>query len=178
MFRWYVLRAKTKQERFAEDNLRAQGFDIFLPMYRQQHLHRGLVVTREAPLYPPYLFARLDLTDEEQRWRRVYGTRGVSKVMSSAEDTPSPLHLGFVEELSGLTSKEGYLTFAEALKTTVKYAPGDLVQIDKGNFQGFTGTCRESSAKRVSVFLALLSRTVVLSLPITDVSPAKNGGTS
>lgn len=58
---WFAIRVKSNYEKTVSATLRGKGFDEFVPMYRvrQQWSDRTKVIDR--PLFPGYLFCRLDL---------------------------------------------------------------------------------------------------------------------
>ena len=58
---WFAVRVKSNYEKTVSATLRGKGFDEFVPVYRvrQQWSDRTKVIDR--PLFPGYLFCRLDL---------------------------------------------------------------------------------------------------------------------
>ena len=58
MKQWFVIYSKPSQERIAEGNLQAQGFETYLPRLAQRktHARRSSVVT--VPMFPRYFFVR------------------------------------------------------------------------------------------------------------------------
>ena len=73
---WYVIYAQAQKEAVAALNLEKQGFETYLPRYNKQCRHARRVYTRQAPLFPRYLFVRMD--PQAQRWRAINGTIGVN----------------------------------------------------------------------------------------------------
>src|SRR3954466_10002823 len=86
--RWYAVYCQPHRERSAAQNLLKQGFDTFLPLRRKIHRHAGKIEAVSAPLFPGYLFVRLDIA--LHRWRCVNGTYGVIRLVMQGE-RPSPM---------------------------------------------------------------------------------------
>lgn len=59
--RWYAIRVRPKFERVASAVLRGKGFDEFLPLYRAKRHWSDRVKELDVPLFPGYLFCRLDI---------------------------------------------------------------------------------------------------------------------
>jgi transcriptional antiterminator RfaH len=51
---WYVVYSKPKQERVALENLKQQGYDVYLPLMRNRRRQRGRYITLIEPMFPPY----------------------------------------------------------------------------------------------------------------------------
>jgi len=52
---WYAIRTKSNCERMVALSLECKGYEQYLPLYRKR------ITEREAPLFPGYVFCRLDL---------------------------------------------------------------------------------------------------------------------
>jgi transcriptional antiterminator RfaH len=86
MMRWYVVHTRAQAEASALWHLTNQGFLCFLPRVPQFRSHARQTRLMRVPLFPRYLFVRLDLS--ETRWRAINGTRGV---VSPLANGPHPL---------------------------------------------------------------------------------------
>ncbi|MDN6856563.1 transcription/translation regulatory transformer protein RfaH [Pseudomonas sp. CAN2814] len=71
-YRWYLIQTKPHQEPRAEENLVRQGFTCYRPSL-------GLA-GRTQPLFPGYLFIRLD--QQHDNWFPIRSTRGVARLVS------------------------------------------------------------------------------------------------
>ena len=71
----YVVATKAGRERLAARQLQNQAFDVFLPLRNKSVRHARRIITRKVPLFPGYLFVRMDI--DAVRWRAVNGTIGV-----------------------------------------------------------------------------------------------------
>ena len=78
-YKWYVVYAKPRSEDVALDNLKRQGFDVYLPKIEQVRRIRKKATKVVVPLFPRYLFIRLDLG--RQNISPIRSTRGVCQLV-------------------------------------------------------------------------------------------------
>lgn len=60
---WYALRIRSNQEKVVSSILETKGFERYLPLYRAKRRWSDRVKELELPLFPGYLFCRLDMND-------------------------------------------------------------------------------------------------------------------
>lgn len=161
MIRWHLVHTKIRQERVAMAHLERQGYSCFLPLLWTEKLRKGAVHTTQEPLFPRYLFIRLDNTAQSsQSWGPIRSTVGVSRLVSFG-NTPATLDDGLVEQLRAQS-------LAAAQTPQRLFSPGDAVQVTAGAFAGLDAVYQMADGdSRVMVLLHLLSQPVSLS-----VSPA------
>jgi transcription antitermination factor NusG len=58
---WYGLQVRPRFEKTVSEMLRGKGYEEFLPLYRTSNRWSDRVKTVELPLFPGYLFCRLDV---------------------------------------------------------------------------------------------------------------------
>jgi len=58
---WFAIRVKSNFEKKVANGLRNKGLDEFLPLYRSRQCLSNRYKTVDLPLFPGYLFCRLDL---------------------------------------------------------------------------------------------------------------------
>lgn len=162
--RWYVVHAQPRAESRAIVQLETQGYHVFCPRYRKTLRHARKKTSILAPLFPNYLFLRLDVSRDQ--WRAVNGTRGVVRLFMQGE-TPQPVPHGIVEALQARVSADG------AMDLTPKFKIGQAVRISDGPFTDFVGTLEHlDAAGRVRVLLDLLGRSVSVALHCEVLLPA------
>src|ERR1044071_3749272 len=83
--RWYAVYSQPHRETRAQQQLTAQGFTVFLPLYRKTVRHARKLTTVSAPFFPRYLFVALDLSLDQ--WRSVNGTFGVTSLITDGART-------------------------------------------------------------------------------------------
>jgi transcription elongation factor/antiterminator RfaH len=161
--RWYLVHTRPNNERKAELNLKAQGFPTFLPQNKKTIRHARRFTTVQRPLFPSYLFVRLDI--DRDRWLSINGTIGVSRLFTQ-QGRPVAVPLHIVENLlahsdAGLTRLDGSL------------AEGQRVRILSGPLADFTATVlRLDARRRVDVLLEIMGAAVSASVDRRALAPA------
>lgn len=154
--RWCVGHTLARKELMAAENLERQGFEVFLPFVMSTRRHARKVEYVKAPLFPRYLFLRID--PARQRWRSVNGTKGVAYLLTNNE-APCPVPPRLVEDLRASVGADGCVASAP------RWRPGDQVRIRSGFFSGQVGEllCL-TSRERVELLLSLLGSAVRVTL--------------
>jgi transcription elongation factor/antiterminator RfaH len=148
----------------AIDNLARQSFTTFCPRVRKTVRHARKLAHILAPMFPNYLFVRLDVLRDH--WRSINGTRGVVRLLTQG-DTPIPVPAGIVEGLKVRVDWENVVDFTPALQA------GDTVRISGGPFAELIGTLEYlDEAGRVCVLLDLMGRAVSVVMRTHMVAPA------
>ena len=126
---WYLIHAKTRQEDTAERNLQHLGVETFCPRFKRIKANRCKTQAEgKVPLFPGYLFVRVDMSTEFRKVTYAHGVLRVVKFGSApAMVAEEIIHSIRAREDDGLVvlSPSSYLK------------PGQAVLIDKGPFQGF-----------------------------------------
>jgi len=161
--RWFLIHTRPNGERKAELHLRAQGFDIFLPRILKTIRHARQLRTIRSPLFPRYMFIRLDLLRD--RWLSVRSTVGVSYLFTQ-DGRPLPVPGGIVESI--MNRADGQLVRLDQELTT-----GQKIRILSGPFADLIGTLeRLDENGRVLVLLQLMGSAIPVSLHRSVLSPA------
>jgi transcriptional antiterminator RfaH len=159
MERWYVVHAQPNAETKAVRHLENQGFRPYLPRYRKRRRHARRVEEVAAPLFPRYLFVRLDLAAE--RWRAIRSTVGVTDLVCHGE-APAPVPDGIVEAIKASEDERGLVV----LRAAADFHKGDKVTITEGALEGCIGLVESmSDNERIIVLLELLGREVCVRVP-------------
>ena len=145
---WYVIQTKPKDEYRVETHLLNQEIEIFLPLLETHQYCSGKMVQRIKPLFPNYLFARLDL---KLHYYKVKWTRGVSKILGTG-DGPIPISGKVIQTIREKVGKDNLVKLEEEWKE------GDIVQITSGPFKELMGIFQEkmSDNGRVRILLGLI----------------------
>jgi transcriptional antiterminator RfaH len=150
---WCVIQSRPNQEEKARLNLARQGFEVYLPRYlkRRRHARRTEIVAR--PLYPRYLFARLDAS---QPWRVIQSTYGVAALVEF-DGRPALLNEPAIEAIRRQEDDDGLVVFSP----TKGLAAGDTVRIMDGAFAETLGLVEHiTDEQRVTLLLDMLGRKV------------------
>lgn len=162
--RWYVVHTQPHAESRAIVHLERQGYRVLCPRYRKTVRHARKARCILAPLFPNYLFLRLDVSRDQ--WHSVNGTRGVVRLFMQGE-TPQPVPYGIVEALQARMSADGAMDWEPTFKI------GQAVRIADGPFADFVGTLEHlDAAGRVRVLVDLLGRSVCVALRCEALMPA------
>jgi transcription antitermination factor NusG len=165
-YRWFALRVKSRCEKAVAMMAQHKGFEEFLPLYQSRRQWSDRLKAVEHPLFPGYLFCRLD---PQQRLPLltipgVLHFVGIGKIPVPIEDA----------EIAALqtAARSGLATepwpFLEI---------GQWVRLDDGPLVGLEGILvGTSKPERVVVSVTLLKRSVAVAVERHWVTPLANKG--
>ncbi len=164
--RWYVVQTQPNGEAKAAENLRRQGYDIYLPRYLKRRRHARKVDFVARPLFPRYMFVAFDVAT--QRWRSIQSTSGVSRLVTNG-DEPAAVPEGVVPSLRTREDAKGFVS----LDAAPAFAPGDKVRVLAGAFMDNAGLFNGmADHDRVTILLEMLGRQVRVVLDADLVAAA------
>ena len=165
--RWYLVHAKPRQEDLAKANLERQGYQAYLPKLRIPRHRMGRRVIRIEPMFPRYLFIRLDTATDN--WAPIRSTVGVSTLVRFGM-YPSAVPDDLIEYLRSRDNAEGVQDLP--LHT---FQPGEKVVIEEGPFRGYEGIyLAQSSQERVTVLLDIVGRSAKAQINIEHLGPVED----
>jgi len=146
--RWYVVQTKPANEYRVRTNLINQEIDVFLPQYESCKYAVPISVRQIRPLFPNYLFAKLDL---DTRYYRVKYTRGVSKILGNG-GIPTPISENVIQKIRSRMGADNLVRMEDQL------SEGDLVCVTSGPFKDLIGIFAKkmSDRGRVRVLLSMI----------------------
>jgi transcriptional antiterminator RfaH len=153
---WYVVYSKPHKEELSQFHLSLKGVESFFP---RLHLPgRTQQKKRIVPLFPNYLFVRINLATEAHY---VTWSPGVKRLVSFG-DTPIPIEDSLVNYLQDKADARGIIQARSQLKR------GQEVEILGGPFSGLLGIIEDppDAKGRVRVLLKLLSRQISVKLGV------------
>ncbi|MBZ9556607.1 MULTISPECIES: transcription/translation regulatory transformer protein RfaH [unclassified Modicisalibacter] len=157
--RWYLIQCKGGESFRASDNLANQGYEIFHPVLQVQKKRRGKLCWLDEPLFPYYLFIRLDKL--ASNWRPIRSTRGVLKLVGFG-DAPVAVDDALVETLRGNAAAS-----VDARGVNVYFRAGEAVEIGEGPFRALSAVFeRQKGEERAIVLLNLLHGQQRLEVPV------------
>ena len=155
---WYLVQSKPRQAERAETNLVRQGYQVFHPRLRVEHIRRGRRLAAEESLFPNYLFIRLQRWVDN--WSPLRSTRGVARLVAFGSE-PLPVDDDLIEEIRRRLDERAT---EPALQT------GQRVQIVEGPFRGLDAIFKSHQGEqRVQLLIELLHRQVSLTLPLGSI---------
>jgi transcriptional antiterminator RfaH len=145
---WYVIQTKPANERRVETHLLNQEIEVLLPMLETFQSPYGKVIQKIKPLFPNYLFAKLDIN---VHYSKVKWTRGVSKILGIGNE-PIPISEQVIETIKGRMGENNFVKLDDGLEK------GNIVQFTSGPFKELMGVFDKklSDGKRVKVLLNLV----------------------
>lgn len=157
---WYVVHTKPRQEARALLNLEQQGYECYLPMLAAEKLHQGAMTVADEPLFPRYLFIRLDAGAPGRGWGAIRSTRGVSRLVSFGAE-PARVDARLIETLRARSEAAGR-------QPRKLFAPGERLLVTQGPFAGIEAVYQmDHGESRVMVLIELLSKSARL-----EIAPA------
>jgi len=157
-----VCYCKPREEKRAENHLIQQGFETFLPLCRTP---RG---TEKTPLFPRYLFLWMP---ENNRWRPVSSTPGVSYLVCNGDKEPSMLDDSVVDIIRERMKKDGgaVIVYGETVQDR-QFQPNQKIRIVGGSYIGFDGLYQQRRGDRIIALLNCFGRKVRASVPERHVA--------
>jgi transcriptional antiterminator RfaH len=148
---WYAVHTKARQERVAAEHLGRQRYDVYLPLVRSPKRHRGRWCDVVEPLFPGYLFVRLDLhIHNAAPIRSTVGVVGLVRFGGEPKPVPSKI---MEPLLTAERDPDG------AIRQEHLFQAGDRVAIASGPLAGLNGIfLAASGAERAHLLLEMLGR--------------------
>jgi len=162
-FPWFALQVRPLREKYVGSVLAGKGFTEFVPLYRERRRRCDRIKQIELPLFPGYLFCRLDLSKRLP----VLVTPFVRGIVGAGA-TPIPVSDSEVEAIRTIvTSGQDALPW-EFLQA------GSMARIEEGPLQGLEGVLIEVKKRhRLVVSVTLLQRSVAVEVEREWVRPVR-----
>ncbi len=159
---WYLIHTKPRQEACALQNLNSQGYDCYLPLLSSEKILRNQIIKASEPLFPRYLFIRLDTGHTAKSWTPIRSTRGVSKLVSFGNQ-PARVADELVESIRARESSGG-------INEKRLFKPGEPIRVVDGPFAGVEGIFQSlDGTQRVMILIELMSKPVKMAVSPTSI---------
>ncbi len=145
---WYVIQTKPANEHRVEAHLSNQDISVFLPMLETFQYLNGKMNPKIKPMFPGYLFARLDI---HAVYYKVKWTRGVNKILGNGNE-PIPISEKVIRTLRERLGANNVVRLDDGLKE------GSVIQFTSGPFKDLMGVFdkKMSDGGRVRILLSLI----------------------
>ena len=165
MERWYVVQTKPRQEPTAAAHLERKSIPVYLPTLRSSRRRGERWIPSIEPLFPGYLFVRLD--PKITNVAPIRSSRRVVRLFNFGNELrPVPDRL--VDELR-LSHPEP----DQPIDPLTLLRPGDLIRLIEGPLAGLTAIFEaRTGTERVAVPFDLLGRRSRVTAPVRQVVPA------
>jgi transcription antitermination factor NusG len=160
---WFAVQTRTRYENLAAKQLNGRGYEVFLPYYQCKRRWSDRMQEFEVPLFPGYLFCRLNLLDRLP----ILTTPGVIQIVGIGK-TPIPV------------DEEEVIALQTAVQTEVPRHPwpflkvGQKVRVEAGPLCGLEGVLLNfKGSYRLVLSVSLLQRSVAVEVDsawVTSVS--------
>ncbi len=155
--RWYAIQTKGNKEKEVGKRLSDLKLEVFLPWLRTRRRVGSKFQWALIPLFPGYLFCRLDLALSGKAARYSPGVKDFLKFGNEINEVSDSIITALRERCpDGIADIE-----------TVPFSPGDTVKINEGPFAGLEAIFEKKmkGSERVAVLLEILGRHTRLVLP-------------
>ena len=155
--RWYAIRTKVNREKDVDKRLRDLNLEVFLPWMRTRRRIGSRFHWLLAPLFPGYVFCRLDMVLSGKAARYTPGVKDFLTFGNRIAEVGESIIQALRERCPG--------GIAEIDPVNAK--PGDVVRINEGPFSGLEAIFEYKlrGSERVAVLLDLLGRQTRIVLP-------------
>ena len=151
---WYAVRVKSNREWVTAEALRGKNYEVLLPRYREYRSRGTVSRPIELPLFPGYLFCRLDVNNRIP----VMIVPGVVHIVGIGR-APAPVD---PQEMAGvLAMVESSLD----LNPFTYPAVGERVRVEGGPLRGVEGTIlAHKGTEKLVVSVSLLQRSMAVDM--------------
>lgn len=153
MLQWACVNTKPQQEVRAAIEITNQGFSVFFPVEKRTKKKAGEEIVESYPLFPRYIFVRLDR--ERSEWGSIRNTRGVSYLLTGSDYKPLVVSDSIIEAIRAYMPA----TQSESSEPTV-FQANQKVKIVEGPLAGIEGLFVADKQRRVMALLDVLGKRV------------------
>jgi transcription antitermination factor NusG len=151
---WFAIRVRSRSEKAVSQVLADRGFTVFLPYYLKARRWSDRSVTLTKPLFPGYLFCRVDL----DRRLPLLTTPGVLEIVGYGR-SPIPVAPSEIEAIQMLVASPA------AYEPCAFMQRGQAVRFNRGPLAGLEGILVDNGKRsRVVVSVTLLQRSVAVEI--------------
>lgn len=154
--RWFAVQVRATREKLVNQQLRSKNFECFLPLYTTKKRGYDRIREKQLPLFPGYLFCRLDPVNRLP----VLITPGVMQIVGAAKE-PIPIDDAEIDAIHRILRAGRTASPCPYQSTQV----GQRVRIEQGPLSGLEGVIvRLKSRDRLIVSVTLLQRSIAVEI--------------
>lgn len=160
---WFVARTKPNREDLAHRSLGIRGVDVFLPRILEDEPYASFFPRLQpAPLFPGYLFVRMDLAAD---FPRVVWAPGIRELLCLGGG-PVPVGDQVIEQIRLRCDDRGVVHLPRT-----PWNRGDRVEIASGPFAGLLATVETvmPQRQRIKLLIDFLARQTSIDMPLTAI---------
>ncbi|UWZ87066.1 UpxY family transcription antiterminator [Occallatibacter riparius] len=159
---WWALYTKHQHEKTVADMLLSKGLEVFLPLYDTLRQWKDRKKVISLPLFPCYVFVKPAMN----RRLQVVSTPGVHMILTRGGQ-------------DALITNPEIDAIRRCVEGPLQVEPhpflncGERVRVTRGSLKGLEGILlRKKNTYRLIVSVEMLSQSVAVELPASDVEPA------
>lgn len=168
--RWYILVTAPSHERIAAAHLIARQFKAYLPVipdWTTRGVRRTKIRTLK-PMFPGYLFVRLDMGTDNSRLDHITNAPGVVRFLQLDND------LAILPDADMARVENVEKFHADSLqrppRLSDKFSLGEKVRVGYGPFSGFNADIiRLEDGDRIKVLIGLMRRATAVTIDASDL---------
>lgn len=159
--RWFAIRVRSRCEKAVAASARSKGFEEFLPLYRSRHRWSDRSKLVDEPLFPGYVFCRLN---PDQRFA-LLTIPGVMHLVGTA-NVPEALAEDEIVAIREVLRKDG------AIEPWPFLEDGSRVRLQSGPLAGLEGLLVQADPKqRLVMGLSVLKQSVAVEIEGNWIEP-------
>ena len=160
---WFALQVKQRYEQLTATALRNKGYEEFLPLYKCRRRWSDRIKQLDLPLFPGYLFCKLDPTNRLP----ILTTPGVVLIVGIGK-VPVPVEESEIAAVRSIVASQLPAQPWPFLRA------GQRVRIDNGPLRGVEGMfLNHKNQFRLVVSVTILQRSVAVEVASDWVTPLK-----
>lgn len=171
--RWYVVHAysgyensvkRSLEERVARSGLQDMFGDILVPTEEVVEMREGQKRNTSRKFFPGYVLVKMEMNDDT--WHLVKDVPRVMGFIGGTSDRPAPISEREAQQILDRV-QEG----VEKPRPKVLFEPGEMVRINDGPFNDFSGVVEEVDYEksRLRVSVLIFGRSTPVDLEFTQV---------
>ena len=162
IFPWYALQVASRCEKAVASGLALRGYSEFLPLFRSRRKWSDRLQDVDLPLFPGYVFCRLDVNHRLPALL----IPGVVRIVGFGK-TPIPVDEDEIEAVQTVVRSGLLMQPWPFLKV------GQTVTIEEGPLRSVTGILAEiDGSEQLIVSITLLQRSLAVAIPRHSIRPA------
>jgi transcription antitermination factor NusG len=159
--RWYALQTRANHEKQVAAKLNAQSLTAMLPLYTEVHRWKDRNKKIDTPLFPGYVFVKMDLADR----MRVVVISGVVRLVGCGNH-PSPIPENDMKVITSCLQLRSWARPCSYLTA------GSSVSVVCGPLQGLKGILlRRKGVARLVLSVGMIQSSVAVEVDENDVLP-------
>lgn len=159
--RWYAAYTYPRHEKTVMKQLESKSIEVFLPVFLTENRWKDRRVQIQNPLFPGYVFTRIDLSDRN----RVLAIPGVIRILSF-NGLPAPIDDSEIEAVRFCMER------GAAMEPYPFLEIGDRVRVRSGVLEGLEGlVSRCKDERRLIVPISLINQSVAVEIDVQLLEP-------